>query len=118
VTSSDLDVQGNDVTLADAIAERALSCPAVISLAGGVVGQVATYLPGRRVVGVSLDDDVCEVAVVLRLGADPLPVLADQVRQAVAPVAGSRAVHVLVDDVLLPGEDLSDEARDDATYPG
>lgn len=104
---------GGDVS-PQAVAEAALSCPSVVSLAADGPGQLATYLPGERVVGVSLRDEVCEVGVVLRLGARPLPELADEVRRAVEPVAGGRAVHVAVTDVVLPDEaddPYPDEAR-------
>ena len=85
---------------ADLVAERVLACPSVAGLAGGLAGHAATYLPGRRVAGVSWRDDVCEVAVVLRLDGRPLPELAQEVRTAVEAVAGGRAVDVLVADVV------------------
>ncbi len=85
---------------ADLIAERALACPSVAALASGLAGQAATYLPGRRVAGVSLSDQVCEVAVVLRLDGRPLPELAEEVRQALEPVAGGRAVDIVITDVV------------------
>lgn len=84
---------------ADVVAEAVLSCPAVAALADD--GLVATFLPGRRVHGVSLRDHVCEVAVVLHWDdAATLPQLAEQVRQVVAQVAGGRRVDVLVADLL------------------
>lgn len=93
---------------AELVAARVLACPVVVSLsdgalAGGAGRQVATYLPGRRVVGVSWREDVCEVAVVLLLGDRSLLELAEQVRQAVEPVAQGRVVDVVVTDVV-PGE--------------
>ena len=96
---------------ADLVAERVLAVPAVERLDGGAFGQVATYLPGRRVSGVSWRDDVCEVSVVLRLTGAPLPALADEVRHAVAPVAGGRRVDVVVSDVVTPEESVLE------TYP-
>ncbi len=91
---------------AELVAERVLACPSVAALAGGLAGQAATYLPGRRVAGISWRDDVCEVAVVLRLDGRPLPELAEQVRRAVEPVAGGRAVDILVADVVTGGSVL------------
>lgn len=85
---------------ADLVAERVLACPSVAGLAAGLAGHAATYLPGRRVAGVSWRDDVCEVAVVLRLDGRPLPELAQEVRTAVEPLAGGRAVDVVVADVV------------------
>jgi hypothetical protein len=102
-----------DEELADLVARRVLGCPGVDALAGGGLGQVATFLPGRRVLGVALHDDVCEVQVVLRLADRPLPEIADQVRQAVRPVVGDRRVDVLVADVVLPSEAARDEQPSD-----
>lgn len=86
-----------------AVADAALACHCVADLAADGPGQLATYLPGERVVGVALRDDVCEIGVVLRLDGRPLPELADEVRAAVEPVA-QRPVHVVVTDVVLPDE--------------
>lgn len=99
---------------ADAVAEAALGCPCVVSLATQASTVLATHLPGRRVVGVSLRDDACEVAVVLRLDGRPLPELAEQVRRAVAPVAGGRPVHVTITDVVLTEDDAHDPYPDEA----
>ncbi len=90
---------------ADLVAERVMAVPSVVALGGGRVGQVATYLPGRRVAGVSWREDVCEVSVVLRLSDRPLPELAAEVHRAVEPVAEGRAVHVVISDVLAPDEE-------------
>jgi hypothetical protein len=68
-----------------------------------LVGEAATYLPGRRVAGVRIDDDHVEVHVVARWDA-VLPELADGVRQAVAAAAGGRAVSVFIDDIEIPDE--------------
>jgi hypothetical protein len=85
--------------LADAVSEAALACPGVVRLASDA--SAATYLPGRRVDGVSLTDEVCEVAVVLRLGGAPLPELAERVRAAVEPLVGARRVDIVIRDVDL-----------------
>jgi len=111
--SSTPPVPPGDVS-ADAVAEAALGCPCVLSLATEGPGVLATYLPGRRVVGVSLREDACEVGVVLLLEGRPLPQLAEQVRRAVAPVAGGRPVHVTITDVVLPDDDAGDPYPDEA----
>jgi len=54
---------------ADAIAAAVASCPSVSGLSGGFAGEVATYLPGRRVTGVRTQADAVEVHVVARYGA-------------------------------------------------
>lgn len=84
---------------ADLVAEAALACPVVVALADD--GFLATFLPGRRVAGVRIAEDVCEVAVVLRLGGSPLPQMAEQVRRAVTPLAGGRRVDVVIADVVI-----------------
>jgi hypothetical protein len=87
---------------ADVIAAAVLACPAVVSLhAGGGMRQVATYLPGRRVAGVRADERSVEVSVVAAAGV-ALPDVAAQVRSALAPLAGLRAVDVHIADVALP----------------
>ena len=87
----------------EAVAAAAQGCPVVAGLAGGRFGEVATYQPGRRIVGVRQAEGTVEVHVVARWGT-PLPELADVVRAAVAPYAGGLPVAVFVDDIELPGD--------------
>lgn len=78
-----------------------LAHPAVVRMSGGAFGTVASYLPGRRVVGVRLplaETDPVELAVVARLGV-PLPRLAEELGAAVVAVLGPVAVDVTVADV-------------------
>ena len=78
-----------------------LAHPGVVRLSGGPFGTVASYLPGRRVVGVRLpleQTDPVEIAVVARLGV-PLPRLAEELGAAVVAVLGPVAVDVTVADV-------------------
>ena len=82
----------------DAVAAAAQALPVVRSLSGGRFGEVATYLPGRRVQGVRVRGENVEVHVVA--GPEvPLPVVGATVRGAVLPLAGGRAVDVHVDDI-------------------
>lgn len=92
---------GDDGALADEIVAATRSCPAVADLSGGLLGEVASYLPGRRVVGVRVHDTDVEVHVVGRYGTT-VGEIADQVRSAVTPLVGSRAIHVAVDDLADP----------------
>jgi hypothetical protein len=87
---------------ADAVAVAVLACPAVVRLVDD--GVVATFLPGRRVGGVRVDDDSCEVAVAVRADGRPIPEIAEQVRAAAATAAGDRAVDVLVADLVTADE--------------
>ncbi|MFI7127955.1 hypothetical protein ACIBQ1_19815 [Nonomuraea sp. NPDC050153] len=84
---------------ARAIAERARSCAGVAGLSGGLFGTVATYLPGRRLTGVSVNDRAVEIAIVATMDR-PLPETADEVRRAVTDLAGERLVNVRIDDIV------------------
>jgi hypothetical protein len=80
-------------------------CPAVASLSAGEFGEVASYLPGRRVEGVraTADGDV-EVHVVLWYGV-PVEEAVAQVRAAVREVEpDAAAVHVVVADLAFAGD--------------
>ena len=85
----------------DAVTTAVAACPVVAGLAGGSFGEVATYLPGRRLLGVRLAGEELEIHVVARWGT-PLPEVADAVRTAVSPLVGGRAVTVFIDDIEVP----------------
>ena len=91
-------------TAAEAIAEAVRAIPSVAVLGGGTVTQMATFLPGRRVVGVRLGEDTVEVHVTARYGAS-LPDLGEEVRRTVAPLAPGLDVDVFVDDLEVPDLD-------------
>ena len=97
----------DDRETADVVAEAVLACPAVAGLVDD--GSVATYLPGRRVGGVRVDDDGCTLAVALRPDGRPLPELADEVRRAAAAVLPDGPVDVLVADLVLEEPDDGEE---------
>ena len=86
----------------EAVAAAAQGCPVVAGLTGGRFGEIATYRPGRRIVGVREVGGAVEVHLVARWGS-PLPELADVVRSAVEPFAGGLPVAVFVEDIELPG---------------
>lgn len=85
----------------DVIATAVLACPQVAALSGGQVGEVATYLPGRRVTGVRITPHGVEVCVVGRYGPT-VAEIADSVRDAVRRVAGSGPVDVVIADLAPP----------------
>jgi uncharacterized alkaline shock family protein YloU len=87
---------------AHAIAERVRGCSGVVALSGGPFGTVATYLPGERLTGVSVGEREVEIAIVATLDR-PLPETAENVRRAVAELAGDRAINVRVDDIVMEG---------------
>lgn len=80
-----------------------LAHPGVARLDGGPFGSIASYLPGRRVVGVRIGvgDEPVELALVARLGT-PLPRLAEELGSVVRALCGPVAVEVTVSDVVGP----------------
>jgi len=89
---------------ADAVSAAVLTCDGVSGLSAGSVEEVATYLPGHRVKGVRVRDDVVEVHVVARWGT-PLPDIGRQVQAAVAPLVEGRSIVVAIEDVDVPGDE-------------
>jgi hypothetical protein len=87
-------------SLADAVREAVLRVDGVADTHTGTFGEVATYLPGRRVEGVRLRPDGAEVHVVLAWGA-PVGGTADAIRAAVASLTGA-TVDVVIQDVAAP----------------
>lgn len=88
---------------ADAIAAATLACSAVAELHEGGSRAVATYLPGRRVIGVRVEDQRILVSVVLAAGSS-VRVLESEVRGRLASHARGRQVDVHVADVQTTGE--------------
>lgn len=88
-------------TAADEIAAAVIGVPGVAGLHGGMFGEIATYLPGRRVAGVRDADTRIEVHLTLYWQA-PLRDTADAVRETVAalPAAAGRPVHIVVHDLV------------------
>lgn len=87
-----------DLDPADVIASAVRSVPGVHDLHGGTFGEVATYLPGRRVQGVRLTDDGCELHVSAVLGPS-LRDTVEAVRRAVRPLVLGR-IDITVEDVV------------------
>lgn len=88
----------------DAVARAVLAVPGVVGLHPGTFGEVASYLPGRRVVGVRGDGRAVEVHVVLRWGAHVVAT-AEAVRRALT-VLGADVVDVVVEDVAVVRADV------------
>jgi uncharacterized alkaline shock family protein YloU len=102
VTGRDAPAPTEVAELVDRIVAAVISCPGVAALTQLPGIPVATYLPGRTVSGVALRAGEVEVCVVARYGP-PLPQIAEQVRQAVAPLVPDRVVNVVIGDITLPG---------------
>lgn len=88
---------------ADRLAEIVLAQPGVAGLHRGQFGEVATYLPGRRVTGIRIGDVRVEIHLVVTT-AQSVWEVADAVRLAVLPEVGGRAVDVVIGDVATPAE--------------
>lgn len=84
--------------ISEVIADAVLATTGVAGLHGGMFGEAATYLPGRRVSGIRIDERGTEVHVTLLIG-NPIRETADAVRAAVAPLSEG-PVHVVVEDVV------------------
>ncbi|RKT53499.1 hypothetical protein [Saccharothrix australiensis] len=82
---------------AERLAAALLAHPSVVRLDG----RYASYLPGRRVVGVRTEDRRVGVSVVLRAGR-PIPEVVAELRAAVGAVAGDVPVDVVVADLEDP----------------
>jgi uncharacterized alkaline shock family protein YloU len=102
---------------AEAVAAAAVACEGVHALTrGSDVVEIATYLPGRRVLGVRVTPGRAEVHIVVRYGANVVEV-ADRVRAAVLAAVQNSGnlqpqVDVYVDDVQgpeFPQQQLPDE---------
>ena len=87
----------------DRVAAAVANCPAVARLTGGTSG-LGTYLPGRRVPGVVVQESAgpgpatVEVYVVARYGP-AMDEVARQVRTALAALIPGHPVDVIIDDV-------------------
>jgi len=83
---------------ADRIAAAVLAVPGVAGLHAGSFGEVATYLPGRRVTGVRISRDAVDVHV--SVGIDvPIHPTAAAIRRAVAALS-ALPINVIVEDVV------------------
>lgn len=83
--------------VADVIAAAALEVPGVVSLHGGAFGTVATYMPGRRIMGVQVEEGAADVHVTAAYGHD-LNKLAAAVQKAVSAVHPG-SVSVTIEDI-------------------
>ena len=85
----------------DAVAAIVRGCAGVSALDSGPFGEVASYLPGRIVPGVAVDDSRIRVQVRSEWGV-PATDVAAQITAAVAPLAGPRPVDVTIADIDDP----------------
>ncbi|WP_232662025.1 hypothetical protein [Pseudonocardia sp. TRM90224] len=88
--------------LAERVAAVVTAHPAVAALHGGEFGAVATYLPGRKLVGVRIGDgdEPVEVGLVVHAG-HPIPQVVRSVRRDVSALCPGSVVDIVVADIVL-----------------
>jgi hypothetical protein len=91
-------IDGVDV---GAVAAAVLVCPGVAALDSGQFGEVASYLPGRKVAGVMVSGGRVKVQVRVRW-AVPAPDLARKITAALVPLTGHYPVDVVIADIDDP----------------
>jgi hypothetical protein len=96
-TGGDVEPAPAPLEPAEMVAVAVLAVPGVVRLHGGRFGGLGTYLPGRRVQGVRIDDEGTEVHVVVS-DRIPVPDTAARIRRAVSAVA-PMPVRVHVEDI-------------------
>ena len=93
------------VPLAERVAAAVTAHPSVARLHGGIFGAVATYLPGRKLIGVHIGEgaEPVELGVVLYLDR-PFPEVVRILRREVSGMCGGAAVDITVADVAPAGD--------------
>ena len=97
----------------DALAAATLECRAVARLHPGGTKFVATYLAGRRVVGVRVEEDRVLLSVVLARGVS-VQALEKQVRGALSSLVGGRDIDLHIADVDTGEASVAGTAKDPA----
>ncbi len=90
------------------MSEAVLNTKGVYSLGTGRYAEAATYGAGEKVTGVVVNPDEVRVHIVARYPlSEPIPALAERVRERVASRAGDRPTTVVVEDLkVTQDEDL------------
>jgi hypothetical protein len=91
-------IEGVDV---DAVAAAVQGCAGVSALDAGQGGEIASYLPGRKVPGVQVSGGRVRVQIRSRWGV-PATSLAALIIVVLAPLTGARPVDVLIADIDDP----------------
>jgi hypothetical protein len=91
-------IEGVDV---DAVAAAVQGCAGVSALDAGQDGEIASYLPGRKVPGVQVSGGRVRVQIRSRWGV-PATGLAALIIVVLAPLTGTRPVDVLIADIDDP----------------
>ncbi len=91
-------IDGIDI---DAVAAAVRGCAGVSGLDGGQFGEVASYLPGRKVQGVVVSGGRVRVQIRSQW-AVPAPELAALIKAVLVPLTGHRPVDVVIADIDDP----------------
>lgn len=90
----------DNLQLARIVSQEALETEGVHSLGTGRYAEAATYGPGEKVTGVVVDRYEVRVHIVVRYPlVEPIPALAERVRERVASRAEGRPTTVVVEDL-------------------
>ena len=96
-----------DLQVARAASEAALATDGVYALATGRFVEAATYGAGEKVTGVVVGPDEVRVHIVVRWPLpEPIPALAERVREKVTPGALGRTTTVVVEDVEVVRDEI------------
>jgi hypothetical protein len=99
----------NELQVARAVADTALSTEGVHSLGTGSFSEIATYGPGEKVLGVIATEEHVEVHIIaLYPPKTSIPDLVHGLRQELIPKAESRRVDVVVEDITQEGEEVAE----------
>jgi uncharacterized alkaline shock family protein YloU len=92
----------DDLQLARAVSEAALTTSGVYSLGTGRYAEAATYGAGEKVSGVVVNPDEVRVHIVARYPlVEPIPALAERVRERVNSRVEGRTTTVVVEDLEM-----------------
>jgi hypothetical protein len=92
----------DDLQLARAVSEAVLTISGVHSLGIGRYAEAATYGAGEKVTGVVVNPDEVRVHIVACYPlAEPIPILAERIRERVAARVRGRTTTVVVEDLEI-----------------
>jgi hypothetical protein len=91
-------VDGIDV---DDIYAAVLACPGVAGLGSGMIGELATYLPGRRVPGIRVTPELVQLEICAAWGPSAQQI-GHQIFTALADVVTDRPIEIAITDISPP----------------